>query len=93
MKFSVEYPLIDLTATGVNIKRIRKAKGFKVREVSEFMGFEQPQAVYKWEAGKCLPSLDNLLAISVLFGVKIDDILVRVGRDVILLWRKLAFCD
>lgn len=43
------------------------------------MGFAGPQAVYKWEWGKSLPTVDNLYALSRLFGVTIENILV--GND------------
>ncbi len=42
----------------------------------EFMGFEAPQAIYKWQQGKSLPSTDNLFALSRSLGVTIEDILV-----------------
>ncbi|MBQ1388759.1 MAG: helix-turn-helix transcriptional regulator [Clostridia bacterium] len=73
------FPTIDLYATGQNIVRLRKECGLSVRDVQQFFGFTEPQAVYKWQQGKSLPSVDNLLALSVLFNVSMDDILVRVG--------------
>ena len=73
----VEYPVIDVYATGKNIERLRKEKGLSVRDISSFMGFVEPQAVYKWQQGKALPSLDNMFALSVLFQVSMEEILVR----------------
>ena len=70
------YPVIDLAATGENIIRLRKAKGYTVAELQEFFGFEAPQAIYKWQQGKTLPSTDNLFALSVFLGVTIEEILV-----------------
>ena len=40
------------------------------------MGFEEPQAVYKWESGKSLPSLDNLVALAGLYQISLDGIIV-----------------
>jgi hypothetical protein len=74
---TVEYPVIDVYATGKNIERLRKEKGLSVRDISSFMGFVEPQAVYKWQQGKALPSLDNMFALSVLFRVSMEEILVR----------------
>ena len=73
----VEYPVIDVYATGKNIERLRKEKGLRVKDISSYMGFLEPQAVYKWQQGKALPSLDNMFALSVLFQVPMEDILVR----------------
>lgn len=71
-----EFPVIDLTATGENITRLRKAKGLSVRDIQSWYGFEEPQAIYKWQHGKCLPTVDNLVALSVLLEVPINEILV-----------------
>ena len=77
----MNYPIIDLKATGERIKKLRVENKLSVEEVMEFMGFEAPQAVYKWQRGECLPSVDNLYALSRLFGTGIDDILVSDDRD------------
>ncbi len=70
------YPTIDLTATGENIKKLRIAHGYSVADLQEFFGFEQPQAIYKWQWGKSLPTVDNLYALSVLLHTPIEQILV-----------------
>ena len=70
------YPMIDLLATGKRIKALRVERGISVRELQNFLGFEQPQAIYKWQRGESLPSFDNMYAMACFFNVKIDDILV-----------------
>lgn len=35
-----------------------------------------PQAIYKWQQGLALPTIDNLVALAALLGVTIDDIIV-----------------
>lgn len=72
-----EFPVIDLIATGKNILNLRKERGFSVRDLQEFFGFEEPQAIYRWQYGKTLPSVDNLYALSVILDVPIEMILVR----------------
>ena len=72
----MEYPVVDPAATGRNIRKLRVARHLRVEDVARFMGFESVQAVYKWQRGDTLPTVDNLAVLSVLFGVKIDDILV-----------------
>lgn len=72
----MNYPNIDVKATGERIKEIRKAKHLRVSDISDYMGFTEPQAVYKWQRGDCLPSLDNMCALSVLFGTPIENIIV-----------------
>ena len=72
-----EYPTIDMKATGQNILFLRKKNHLTVADVQIFCSFEAPQAVYKWQKGESLPSIDNLCALAVLFDVTIDAIIVR----------------
>lgn len=74
---SLLYPIIDVAKTGKRIEELRKSRGLKVRDIAGWMGFEEPQAVYKWQQGKSLPSLDNLFALSRLLGVSMDEIIVE----------------
>lgn len=69
-------PVIDMPETGRNIVRLRKAAGISVKDIQEIMGFANPQAIYKWQNGVNLPTVDNLLILASIFGVKVDDILV-----------------
>jgi transcriptional regulator with XRE-family HTH domain len=71
----MEYPVLDTKATGARIKELRKEHHLKVEEVARFMGFESEQAVYKWQRGDSLPTVDNLYALSRLFETSVDDIL------------------
>ena len=69
-------PVIDMTATGENIARLRIRAGLSVRDLQEIFGFCTPQAIYKWQRGTALPTIDNLVVLAAVLGVKIDDILV-----------------
>ena len=71
------YPVLDTKATGQQIKELRKKNKLSVEEVARFMGFESIQAVYKWQRGESLPTVDNLYALSQLFGTTIDEILIE----------------
>lgn len=76
---SIKYfPVIDMVATGRNISELRKARGLSVAALQEYFGFDAPQAIYKWQKGQSLPSTDNLYALSYLFGVSIEDILIPI---------------
>lgn len=72
----IRFPVIDMAATGANIARLRRERGFTVRDLQQFFGFEEPQAIYKWQRGKSLPNVDNLYALSALFRVPMNEILV-----------------
>ena len=62
-------PVIDIGRTGANITALRKRAGLSVRQVQAIVGFANPQAVYKWERGLSLPTVDNLVILAALFGV------------------------
>ena len=70
------FPVIDPVATGENITRLRKARGLTVRDLQNWFGFEEPQAIYKWQKGKSLPTVDNLYALGALLEVPMEQILV-----------------
>ena len=70
------FPVIDIEATGNTIRRLRIDKGISVRELSEFLGLSDVRAVYKWQRGETLPSIDNLLALSLFLNVPIEEIIV-----------------
>jgi len=77
----MNYPTIDFKATGERIKQLRKAKGLTIQDISDYMGFTCGQAVYKWQRGETLPTVDNLYALSILFGTSMEDIIVRVREE------------
>ena len=82
MTLTSTFPVIDLQKTGRNIEKYRKDSGLTVRDLQEYFGFEYPQAIYKWQHGECLPAVDNLLALALLFGIRIEDLLVYENREV-----------
>jgi len=69
-------PTVDLAATGKNIEKLRKEAGYTVKELQNIFGFGTPQAIYKWQHGTALPTVDNLVLLSVIFKVSIDEILI-----------------
>lgn len=69
------FPTINMVETGANIVRLRKSAGLTVRDLQSTFGFRSPQAIYKWQTGASLPTLDNLIILSMVFHVSIEDIL------------------
>ena len=70
------FPVIDMEETGRNINRLRNERGLSVADVQRYFGFDQPQAVYKWQRGETIPTVDNLYALSYLLNVPMKEILV-----------------
>ena len=77
----MDFPTIDLAMTGANIVNLRKAAGLTVRDLQVAFGFHSPQAIYKWQNGTALPTVDNLIGLAAMLHVRIDDILV-IGNTV-----------
>jgi len=73
-------PVIDMTATGMNITRLRKNAGMTVRDLQEIFGFATPQAIYKWQRGEAMPTLDNMIVLAAVFNVTVEEILVLQER-------------
>ncbi len=69
-------PTIDMVGTGQNINRLRQNAGISVRDLQNIFGFATPQAIYKWQHGTALPTIDNLIVLAKVLGVKVDDILI-----------------
>ena len=67
---------IDMVATGANIKRIMKDKKVKVVDMQSIMGFNTPQAIYKWFRGDAMPTIDNMVLMASVLGIRIDDIII-----------------
>ena len=73
-------PVIDMAATGANITAMRQRAGLSVRDLQQIFGFSTPVAVYKWQRGDTMPTLDNIVVLAAVFGVTVDDILVLRER-------------
>ena len=76
----MERPRFDIVASGERMREIRRQRNISVKQVMEYMGFESTQAVYKWEAGKCFPQADNLIALAILYRVSPMELLVEEDR-------------
>ena len=76
MLMNMPYPVIDLKKTGENIKRLREARCISVVDLQHFLGLASPQAIYYWQRGVNLPTVDHLYALSRLFKISMNNILV-----------------
>ena len=57
------YLSIQQQETGNRIRELLKKNGYTVKDIQEIMGFENPQAIYKWISGRSLPSIEDILVI------------------------------
>ena len=73
-------PIIDTVGTGIRIMNLRKQSGLSVKELQNILGFATPNAIYKWQNGAAMPTLDNLIVLAAVFNVTIDDIIVTDNK-------------
>ncbi len=74
------FPLISKKETGIHLRKIMDERGIAVRDVQEYLGLGSVQSVYHWLNGLSMPTIDNLYALSELFGLPIDE-MVRGNRE------------
>lgn len=72
----INMPTINLALTGARIAAMREATGLSVKDLQKIFGFNSPQAIYKWQSGVSLPSVDNLVILAKVLNVRMDDIIV-----------------
>ena len=65
--------IVDMTFAE-NLKMLRKQAGMSQEQLAEKIGVSR-QAVTKWETGAGIPDIENIMAISTLFDISIDDLL------------------
>ena len=72
-------PTVNMIQTGNKIKTLREQSGLSVKELQTIFGFGTPQAIYKWQRGAAMPTLDNMIVLAAVFRVSIDEIVVTGG--------------
>ena len=70
---------IDIIETGKCLKRLAQRSGYSVKDIQRYLGLSCPQPVYRWYKGVILPSVDNLLRLSELYHVHMEELLVKTG--------------
>lgn len=68
-------PVVDMVKTGLRIHYLRTQLNISVRDLQSIFNFNTPQAIYKWEQGRSLPTIDNLVILAKVFNVRLDDII------------------
>ena len=70
---------VDMTAAGKKIHEMRVAAGMTIRDIQNACGVSAA-AVTKWQNGQTVPSIDNMVILSEIRNVRIDDIVVTEKR-------------
>ena len=70
------YPTINMKATGIRLRQIMDQKKLTAKDVQKYLGLSCVQSIYRWLNGCSMPSVDHLYALSELFQMSIDDMIV-----------------
>ena len=88
----MEFPVIDLKATGKNLKELCKQAGYTPAKLKRILKLGCVQTVYKWFYGENVPSIENFYGLSLLLGVQMEELLVfKDAPDHSLFWQKNVF--
>lgn len=74
-ELAMQYPVIDKKRTAERINFFMRCNRIKPTDIQKYLGLACVQTVYRWLDGTNIPSIDNLYALSQLFGVMVDDML------------------
>lgn len=69
-------PTINMIETGKNIKTIMKLNNIKIVQIQQILGFNTPQAIYKWFRGEAMPTIDNMVVFAATLNTTIDNLIV-----------------
>ena len=70
------YPTIDVKATGMRIRQIMNQRKLTVKDVQKYLNLSSVQSIYHWLNGQSMPTVDNLYALSELFQLPVDMMIV-----------------
>ena len=87
-----KYPVIDMKATGRNIRNIMNRRGITVMDIKDYLNLAAPQSIYHWLDGRSLPTMDNLYALSELFSTPMD-LIIKGNRKYRIPKEKILFYD
>ena len=75
------YPSIDRLGTGRAIHLARLSHNTSVEALQEYLQLTSPRVIYQWQKGICLPSLDHFYAISELWDLSINSMIIRADQS------------
>lgn len=70
------YPTINMKATAIRLRQIMKQQKITAKDIQKYLNLSCVQSVYHWLSGRNLPTIDNLYALSGLFQMPMDDLVV-----------------
>lgn len=82
MRKEIEYVVVNPVEIGKRIQYYRKLNHMKVTDISDQLGLTGPQAVYKWMSGKCIPEMGNMIMLSRMFHITVEDMVCGKAEEI-----------
>lgn len=73
--------ILDAVATGRKIHDMRNERHITVARLVEELNLCSEQAIYKWQRGESMPTLDNLVMLCGIFNMTMDELIQRREVD------------
>ena len=67
---------LDKKLTGRRIRSLIATSIITYEEIAFRLELASPRVIYEWVAGRKLPSIENLVNLTLMFNVKIEDVIV-----------------
>lgn len=80
-KIQSEFPVIDPRATAKKIRWYMERAGLKPTDIQRYLRLSCVQTVYRWLDGTNIPTVDHLYALSRIFRIRTDDMIVFTASD------------
>lgn len=63
-----------------SLRRHRKARGLKQRDVAGILGLKSASMISRWESSLCLPKPANMFKLAVLYRTMVDGLFIDLRR-------------
>lgn len=70
-----EMVTIDMSGTGKKIKAQMVCADLTARDIADACDLANPNAVWRWQKGQIMPTIDNLVIMADACGCKVDDLI------------------
>ena len=68
-------PKVSLKKTGEKIRELRQKRNLTVNNLRDILGLMDSNTIYHWETGRNFPSINHLVGLSVIFNIRVDNLL------------------
>jgi len=58
------------------LRKYRKARGLKQKEVAKIMGLKSSSIISRWEKGNCMPSSFNIFKLALIYRTIVDALFI-----------------